>query len=67
MSRWTLVPADPILEEDREPPRRLPPLQVVCGHFVRYTGFQRYYNGSFDCARTLYVCTLCGPGCIEHV
>lgn len=66
--RFTLVPADPAERPTEDwRPKRLPPLQGLCGHFVKYTGYQNYYNGSFNCARTLYVCTLCGLGEIEHV
>jgi hypothetical protein len=65
---WSLADPPEGYYDTREPQKvRLPPLQGTCGHFVRYVAYQRYYNGNFDCARTLYHCTLCGPGKIEHV
>ena len=38
-----------------------------CGRFVKPGRCEPYYNGTFNCARTHYVCSLCGPMRMEHV
>lgn len=70
--KWELVPADPPLGWDdllpEEPKaKRYPPTQCLCGRFAKFVRGQSYYNGTWDCYRTIVNCSRCGEVWIEHV